>query len=83
MKATRTKTRRPKKPYRKLTPRERELASKYIPEEIKTGKYHHEQAVAVGISRAVATAKKTSHKYEYGTKRLRKSEIQRIMDRYR
>lgn len=67
------KTRHPKKSYRKLTARERKLASKYIPEEIETGQYPRKQAVAIGISRAVSKAKKVS----------RKSEIQRIMDRYR
>jgi hypothetical protein len=62
-----------KKKYKKLTPREKKLASKYIPEEIKTKQYPRKQAIAIGISRAVAKAKKTSHK----------SNIQRIMDKYR
>jgi hypothetical protein len=36
----------------RLSPRERELASQTISQEIRTRKYPHPQAVAVGISRA-------------------------------
>jgi len=61
------------KKRKKLTPREKKLASKYISEEIRTKQYPHKQAIAIGISRAVTSVKKTSHK----------SNIQRIMDRYR
>jgi hypothetical protein len=45
-------------PWPKLARRERELASRYIPEEIETRKYPRKQAVAIGISRARAAAKK-------------------------
>lgn len=45
------------KKYRKLTPKEKKLASKYIPEEIETGQYPRKQAVAIGISRAKAKVK--------------------------
>ena len=41
----------PKKKYKKLTPRERKLASRYIPQEFRA-KYRGTQAVAIGISRA-------------------------------
>jgi hypothetical protein len=41
-----------KKRYPKLSPREKKLAAKYIPEEIRTGKYKMRQAVKVGIERA-------------------------------
>ena len=61
------------KKRKKLTSREKKLASKYISEEIRTRKYPHKQAIAIGISRAVTKTKKS----------FRKSEIQRIMDRYR
>lgn len=36
----------------KLRGQTRELASKFIAEEIRTGKYPREQAIAIGISRA-------------------------------
>lgn len=52
----------PKK-KRKLTDKEKKLASRYIAEEIETGKYPRKQALAIGISRAQAAAKKTSHKH--------------------
>lgn len=47
-----------KKKYPKLTPRERDLASEYIAEEVRTGKYPRAQAIAIGISRARAEVKK-------------------------
>jgi hypothetical protein len=37
---------------KRLTPRERELASRFIPQEHRTKKYSQEQAVAIGLSRA-------------------------------
>jgi hypothetical protein len=46
----------PKK-RRKLTPREQKLASKYIAEEFRTGKYGDAQAKAIGIARAKRQAK--------------------------
>ena len=52
----------PKK-KRKLTDKEKKLASRYIAEEIETGKYPRKQALAIGISRAHAAAKTTSHKH--------------------
>jgi hypothetical protein len=61
-----------KKPQR-LKGRARELASKFIAEEVGTGKYPRVQAVAIGISRArVAAGEKP-----------RKSRIAGIMERYR
>ena len=48
---------------RKLTSKERKLASRYIAEEIETEKYPRKQAIAIGISRARAAAKKTSHRH--------------------
>ena len=44
--------------YPKLRGRARELAGKFIAEEVRTGKYPREQAVAVGISRAREEARK-------------------------
>jgi hypothetical protein len=41
-----------KVPFAKLKGKTRELASKYIAEEVRTGKYGRSQAVAIGISRA-------------------------------
>ena len=38
--------------YPKLRGKTRELAGKYVAEEIRTGKFPRNQAVAVGISRA-------------------------------
>ena len=58
---------------KKLTAREKKLASRYIAEEIETGKYPRKQAIAIGISRAKAQAKKIR----------RSDEISRIMARYR
>jgi hypothetical protein len=46
------KKRKKRRKYQKLTPRERELASEFIPEEHESGRFSHEAAVAVGISRA-------------------------------
>lgn len=52
--------RKPGKKIRtKLAGKVRELASKYIAEEIETGKYPRKQAIAIGISRAKAASKKT------------------------
>lgn len=47
------------KPYPKLTNQVQRLASKYIAEEIETGQYPREQAIAIGISRAKAKIKKS------------------------
>jgi hypothetical protein len=47
---------------KKLTTGEKKLASRYIAEEIETGRYPRKQAIAIGISRARASAKKTIHK---------------------
>ena len=58
---------------RKLTREERKLASRYIPEEIKTKQYPRTTAIAIGISRAQADVRKIR----------RKREIDRIMARYR
>jgi hypothetical protein len=41
-----------RKNTKKLRGQTRELASKFIAEEIRTGKYPREQAIAIGISRA-------------------------------
>ena len=60
------------KKMKKLTRRERKLASRYIAEEIETEKYPHKQAIAIGISRAREQTKKT----------IRENEISRIMSRY-
>jgi hypothetical protein len=56
------KTPAKKRRYPTLNPRARALADKYIPEEIETGKYPLAQARAIGISRAVAQAKKEAHR---------------------
>ena len=48
---------------RKLTSKERKLASRYIAEEIETEKYPRKQAIAIGISRARAATKKTSRRH--------------------
>ena len=58
---------------KKLTGRARKLASKFIAEEVRTGKYPRKQAVAVGISRARAEAAEES----------RRTKISAIMERYR
>ena len=58
---------------RKLTTKEKRLASRYIAEEIETGKYPRKQAIAIGISRARAGTKKARHK----------PSIARIMARYK
>ena len=60
------------KKKRKLTSKEKKLASQYIAEEIETGKYPRKQAIAIGISRAREQTKKT----------IRENEISRIMSRY-
>ena len=39
-----------------------ELSSKFVAEEIRTGKYPRKQAVAVGLSRARTTLMKENHK---------------------
>ena len=61
------------KKKRKLTAKEKRLASRYIAEEIETEKYPRKQAIAIGISRARAAAKKTSHGHS----------IASIMERYK
>jgi len=48
-----------KRRYPKLTKKEREEASRFVAEEMRTGKYPREQAVAVGLSRARQKTKKT------------------------
>lgn len=48
-----------KKPA-KLKGKAQTLASKYIAEEIETGKYPRQQAIAIGLSRARAATKKTT-----------------------
>jgi len=58
---------------KKLTGRERDLASRYIAEEIETGKYPRKQALAIGISRARAASKKTTRSHS----------IASIMERYK
>jgi hypothetical protein len=45
---------------KKLKGKARMLASKFIAEEIQTRKYPRSQAIAIGISRAKAKAKKES-----------------------
>jgi hypothetical protein len=57
----------------KLTGKTRSLAGKFIAEEVRTGKYSREQAVAIGISRAKAAVAETR----------RRSRISAIMRRYR
>ncbi len=52
--------------------RDRSLASHFISEEIKTGKYPKKQAVAIGLSRARATSSVA----------IQNAEIQRIMKKY-
>ena len=47
-----------KRKYPKLSPKEKGLASKYIAEEMDTGQYPRKQAIAIGINRARASAKK-------------------------
>ena len=61
------------KKKKKLTREEKRLASQFIGEEIKTKAYPRKQAIAIGISRARAEAKKTRGKRE----------IERIMLRYK
>jgi hypothetical protein len=58
---------------RKLTGKTRSLAGKFIAEEVRTGRYSREQAVAIGISRARAAAAETR----------RRARISAIMSRYR
>jgi hypothetical protein len=62
-----------KEKRRKLTKKSRALASKYVAEEVRTGKYSREQAVAIGISRARAAVAETR----------RRARISAIMSRYR
>ena len=49
---------------KKLTHKEQKLASRFIAEEVRTRQYPREQAIAIGISRAKAQAKKTRHQDE-------------------
>ena len=49
-----------RKKYPKLRGRTKELASKYIAEEFRTGKYKRSQAIAIGISRARAETRKST-----------------------
>jgi len=44
----------------KLTGRTRDLASKFIAEEVKTLRYPRKQAIAIGISRARAATRKSA-----------------------
>lgn len=46
--------------FPKLRGKTRELASKFIAEEVKTHQYSRKQAVAIGISRARRAVSKTS-----------------------
>ena len=57
----------------KLSLAEKRLAPEFIAEEVRTGRYPRKQAIAIGISRAKAQAKKIR----------RSDEISRIMARYR
>jgi hypothetical protein len=54
------KARKAKKNRTKLTGKTRELASKFIAEEMETHRYPRKQAVAIGISRARRAVSKTS-----------------------
>jgi len=58
MKITSKKTRRPPRTYPRLRGQARELASKFIAEEVRSG-LPRKQAIAVGISRARAAETKT------------------------
>lgn len=60
----------------KLTGEQRKLAGQLISKEIRTGKYPHEQAVAIGISRARAATVSTQRYMK------RKATISAIMKRY-
>ena len=75
-----------RKKYPKLRGRARELASKYIAEEFRTGKYKPSQAKAIGISRARAEVlgKKTVRGGERTVKRLKGivRKLQTILSRY-
>ena len=51
-----------KSPRKKLTKKEKQLASKYIAEEFETRKYKPKQAIAIGISRARSAVKKKAKK---------------------
>ena len=51
-----------KKKRKKLTNEERRLASRFIPEEIRTKQYPRKQAIAIGLSRARAATKKSKHR---------------------
>jgi hypothetical protein len=57
----------------KVSKATRALVSKYVAEEVRTGKYSREQAVAIGISRARAAVAETQ----------RRARISAIMERYR
>jgi hypothetical protein len=61
---------------KKLTKKakQQKLASKYISEEMHTGKYPQKQAIAIGLSRA---------RRAFSKKSLHTSRIQRIMKKYR
>jgi hypothetical protein len=60
------------KKYPRLSGRVRELASKYIAEEFRTGQYKRSQAMAIGISRARAETRKSAAS----------SKIKTILSRY-
>ena len=63
-----------KRPKRaKLTGKSRELASEYVAEEVRTGKYPRAQAIAIGISRARSEAAAAR----------RRTQISGIVKRYR
>ena len=71
-----------RKKYAKLRGRARALASKYVAEEVATGKYPRKQAVAIGLSRARKKVKssrdpKKSTKSSRAVKMLRST-----LDRY-
>lgn len=60
--AKKTASKKTSKKQPKLRGKTRDLASKYIAEEMHTKKYPRAQAIAIGISRARTQAKKTAHK---------------------
>ena len=59
--AKKTPAKKTTKKQPKLRGKARDLASKFIAEEMKTQKYPRAQAIAIGISRARTQVKKTAH----------------------
>ena len=71
-----------RKKYAKLRGRARALASKYVAEEVATGKYPRKQAVAIGLSRARKKVK-SSRDPKKSTKSSRTVKMLRsTLDRY-